>query len=75
MAGEKIIGQPEQMTVDLSQVKNVRCVCGNEYWKQVFILKKLSAIQSPTGHEAITTVPGFLCSNCGLPVEKALKGK
>ena len=54
------------VTVDLSQAENIVCKsCGNYSFIQSFFLKKISALMSPTGQEAIVPVQVYSCGNCG----------
>ena len=54
------------VTVDLSQAENIVCkACGNYSFIQSFFLKKISALMSPTGQEAIVPVQVYSCGNCG----------
>ena len=58
--------QPQQVQVDLKQADTIKCKeCGNYLWIQSFILKKLSALVSPTGQETMIPVQVFSCGNCG----------
>ena len=59
-------GKKQQVTVDLSQADNVVCkYCGNHSFIQSFFLKKISALMSPTGQEAIVPIQVYSCGNCG----------
>ena len=52
--------------VDLTQADTVLCEkCSNGLFIQSFFLKKLSALVSPTGQEAIIPVQVYSCGNCG----------
>ena len=56
----------QQVTVDLSQAENIVCKsCGNYSFIQSFFLKRISALMSPTGKEAIVPVQVYSCGNCG----------
>ncbi len=56
----------QKVTVDLSQADNIVCKsCGNYSFIQSFFLKKISALMSPTGQEAIVPVQVYSCGNCG----------
>ena len=48
--------------------------CGNTIFIQGYVIKKISAIMSPTGEEVIAPVQVFNCGNCGtiLPLSKEL---
>jgi uncharacterized Zn finger protein len=52
--------------VDLTHAKTLECEkCGCKGFKQTMMLKKLSALVSPTGQEAIIPVGVFACEHCG----------
>ena len=52
--------------VDLTQADTVLCEkCSNGLFIQSFFLKKISALMSPTGQEAIIPVQVYSCGNCG----------
>lgn len=45
---------------------NVVCPkCGSKVFNEAVILKKVSAIVSPTGKEEIYPIPVYVCSKCG----------
>jgi len=52
--------------LDLNQAETILCEkCSNGLFIQSFFLKKLSALVSPTGQEAIIPVQVYSCGNCG----------
>ena len=52
--------------VDLSDADTMKCQsCENPVFIQGYIIKKISAILSPTGKEVIMQVPVFRCASCG----------
>ena len=52
--------------IDLTHAKTLECEkCGCKAFKQTLMLKKLSALLSPTGQEAIVPVGVFACDHCG----------
>ena len=58
--------QPTQINVDLSTADDITCdSCGNYTFLPVMLMKRLSAIISPTGEEAIVPVQVFSCNACG----------
>lgn len=70
--------QQPPMNIDLSEAKDVTCDnCGNYTFNEVVLMKRVSAIVSPTGKEAIVPIPTFACNACGfinkqfLPVKMA----
>ena len=67
--------QQAQVKVDLKQADTIKCKdCNNYLWIQSFILKKLSALVSPTGQEALIPVQVYSCGNCGKVAEGMLEG-
>ena len=57
--------QPPQ-EIDISQTDTITCEkCGNASFKQSYFLKRVSALVSPTGKEAIVPIQVFACGNCG----------
>jgi len=58
--------QQQTVNVDLSKATTVECEsCSNKTFKQTMILKKISAIISPTGQETLVPVGVFACEKCG----------
>ena len=54
------------LQIDLSKAETIVCEnCGNASFIQAFFLKKVSALVSPTGKEAIVRMQVFSCGNCG----------
>tara|TARA_Y100000310_G_scaffold178751_1_gene178691 strand:+ start:3572 stop:3793 length:222 start_codon:yes stop_codon:yes gene_type:complete len=52
--------------VDLTHATTLECEkCGGVGFKQTLMLKKLSALVSPTGKEAMIPVAVFACELCG----------
>ena len=52
--------------VDLTHATTLECEkCQCKGFKQTMMLKKLSALVSPTGQEAIIPVAAFACEVCG----------
>ena len=64
-----------QNTVDLREAETIKCSkCSNYLFLTSFVLKKLSAILSPTGQEAMIPVQVYSCGNCGAVAEGMLDG-
>ena len=62
------MNNPEQpqMKVDFSQTTAEVCEeCGNDTFKHVFKMRKLSALLSPHGEETMIPVQAFACAKCG----------
>ena len=56
----------QQVQVDLEDAETMICQkCGNKIFIQGYVIKKISAIMSPTGQEVIAPVQVFNCGNCG----------
>ena len=56
----------EGLQIDISKTDTIVCEeCGNASCIQAFFLKKVSALVSPTGKEAIVPIQVFSCGNCG----------
>ena len=54
------------LQIDISKTDTITCEnCGNASFIQAFFLKKVSALVSPTGKEAIVPMQVFSCGNCG----------
>ena len=59
-------GPQEQQQIDITQTSAVKCEkCENSTFKQSLLLRKLSAIVSPTGEETLVPVQVFACEKCG----------
>ena len=60
-------GMPQgQQQLDISKADTIVCEgCGNASFIQAFFLKKISALMSPTGKEAVVPMQVFSCGNCG----------
>ena len=55
-----------QEQIDISKTSAVKCEkCENPTFKQSLLLRKLSALVSPNGQEAIVPVQVFACEKCG----------
>tara|TARA_Y100001963_G_C6479252_1_gene308140 strand:- start:75 stop:290 length:216 start_codon:yes stop_codon:yes gene_type:complete len=58
--------QPPQMNIDFNQTTAETCEeCGNDTFVQVFKMRKLSALLSPTGQESMIPIQIFACAKCG----------
>jgi uncharacterized Zn finger protein len=64
-----------QSKVDLKEAETIKCSkCSNYLFITSFVLKRLSAILSPTGQEALIPVQVYSCGNCGTVAEGFLEG-
>jgi len=58
-------GPPTLDNIDLTHATAIECEeCSCKGFKQTLMLKKLSAILSPTGQEAMIPVAAFACEKC-----------
>ena len=64
--GEQRKYQQPPQEIDISQTDTITCEkCGNASFIQSYFLKRVSALVSPTGKEAIVPIQVFACGNCG----------
>ncbi len=64
-----------QVKVDLSQAETLKCEdCNNVLFISSTIIKRLSALVSPTGEEALVPIDVYSCGNCGKVPKSMLKG-
>lgn len=55
----------KQPQLDFSQAENYVCdECGNDRFVVHYLIKKFSALLSPTGNEMLTPISSFACSKC-----------
>ena len=60
-----------RMNVDLSQATDLECAeCSNKTFAPAFVLKRISALLSPTGKETMVPVQIFECSKCHVVPEQ-----
>ena len=64
-----------QVKVDLAQAETLKCeYCENYLFISSTIIKRLSAIVSPTGEEALIPIDVYSCGNCGRVPKTMLAG-
>ena len=74
MKPKKPLPRP-QVQVDLSKAESLKCEdCENYLFIESYLIKKISAILSPTGEEIIAPVKVFSCGNCGKVPSIFIKG-
>ena len=62
-----------QTQIDINDTEIVKCDdCGNASFIQAFFLRRLSALMSPTGQEAMIPVQIYSCGNCGKVPDKLM---
>jgi len=65
--------QQTQAQIDINDTEMIMCDdCGNASFIQAFFLRRLSALMSPTGQEAMIPVQVYSCGNCGKVPEKLM---
>ena len=76
MHPRKPIKKPQaNVQVDLRDADTIKCNdCDNFVFIGGFVLKRLSAIVSPTGEEALIPVQVYSCGNCGKVPSSMLEG-
>jgi hypothetical protein len=67
MGGFMQHGQPMQFEVDIKNTTEITCTCGSKYFTGAVMLRKVSAIVSPTGQEMIAQQPVIICVKCHEP--------
>lgn len=67
------IPQQTPVQVDVNKMTDVVCVnCGGHFFNSIFLFKKLSALLSPTGKEAIIPIEAYACNDCGTVCKELL---
>ena len=65
----------QQINIDLTQVDNITCEkCNGELFSPAFMIKRISALMSPTGKETLAPIQIFKCDVCGHINELFLEG-
>jgi len=55
----------QQVNINPDDLHDITCKkCDSKNFTQVYQMKKLSALMSPTGQEQIVTLPVFICNDC-----------
>jgi hypothetical protein len=58
--------KPLNINVDMSLATDIKCdECEGLTFRSCFMIKKVSAVISPTGQETIVPVETFSCNSCG----------
>jgi len=70
--------QPLNVNVSLEQTDSIKCdECASTVFHPAFMLRRVSALLSPTGKETVIPIQVFACDSCGhvneefLPIEKS----
>ena len=70
----KPLPKPKQ-SVDLSKADTIKCDnCENYLFITSFVIKRVSAILSPTGQEGLVPIQVYSCGNCGQVPKSLLEG-
>lgn len=52
--------------IDINQTTELICEsCGHNHFTQVYMMRKLSPLLSPTGQPALIPIPVYACTKCG----------
>jgi hypothetical protein len=55
----------QTVNINVKDAQDVKCTeCDGEVFVPAFLIKKISAIVSPTGQEVMAPVQIFQCANC-----------
>ena len=55
-----------QEQIDISKTSAIKCEkCENPTFKQTLLIRKLSALVSPSGQETVIPIGVFACEKCG----------
>lgn len=60
---------PGQVRIDPSLIKSakfIKCECGGAMFSEKMMLKRISAILSPTGKEEVFPMNVLVCEKCGM---------
>jgi hypothetical protein len=65
----------QQINVDLSQAEDITCEeCEGKLFSPAFMIKRISALMSPTAQETLAPIQIFKCDSCSHVNELFLKG-
>jgi len=65
----------QKVQLDLANAETMQCEhCSNYLFISATIIKRLSAIVSPTGEETLIPIDVYSCGNCGRVPKTMLKG-
>lgn len=58
--------QNQLQGLDFSDAESYVCEqCGHDHFEVTYLIKKFSALISPTGQEMLTPIQAFACKECG----------
>ena len=65
----------QEVQVDLTKADTIKCDdCGNYLFITSYVIKRVSAILSPTGQEGLVPIQVYSCGNCGQVPKSLLEG-
>tara|TARA_Y100000310_G_C20163950_1_gene570497 strand:- start:256 stop:474 length:219 start_codon:yes stop_codon:yes gene_type:complete len=66
--------QQQQVPINIKDAEDIECdECKNLYFSPVVVIKRVSALLSPTGQEVMVPVQTFQCSSCSNVNEEFLQ--
>jgi uncharacterized Zn finger protein len=58
--------QQQQIRINVNDLTDIVCdECGNRFFRQAVLIKRLSPLVSPSGEEKLVPMPIFRCDDCG----------
>lgn len=65
----------QSININLAEAEGVICDnCGGELFSPAFMIKRISALMSPTGQETLAPIQIFKCDSCSHVNELFLEG-
>lgn len=57
----------QKINIDIADADTMKCSeCNCEKFDMKYLIKKVSALLSPTGQEMVIPIQVFACANCGI---------
>ena len=64
--GENKMNNPVNININPDDLQDISCgQCEGNLFTPSFLMKKVSALQSPTGEKMLIPIQVFRCDNCG----------
>jgi hypothetical protein len=61
------------LNINPDDLQDIKCEeCEGEFFTPCFMIKKLSALQSPSGQEMLVPVQIFKCDHCDAPINPGI---
>lgn len=54
----------KQIQVDLTKIKNVKCKCGNAFFEQAYVIKKVPGLMVGSTQDLMSPVEIYRCDLC-----------